>query len=280
MVSISNTKISVLKYGHSEVPFKMIKVPSWKVPVKVIDDQTFLYLQNLPKRKIKNIIFWKWSVFEGFQSQEKQRTYAFQCVAKNTQGWLIFGLHIWFTVRFGLNLPKDDCQVSYIFVWINLSGCFTGKFLPKFDLLRGFKLGRCNPSKHTNWKEEWQWMFSHSQEDIESRVELWKLGKPWWRGLKRSHHILWRRLGRHVNIWLASQFMGPFCVWNTEREHGRRKNWALCRWAWLGGANSLKGQVCRCVLKIKEKEAGSFVSVKHGKRAWQTKELVRKEPYA
>jgi len=116
--------------------------------------------------------------------------------------------------------------------------------------------------------------------DLESRVELWKLGKAWWRGLKRSHHILWRRLGRHVNIWLASQFMGPFWVWNTEKGHGRRKNWALCRWAWLGGANSLKGQVCRCVLKIKEKEAGSFVSVKHGKSAWQTKELVRKEPYA
>ncbi len=23
-------------------------------------------------------------------------------------------------IRFGLNLPKDDCQVSYIFVWMNL----------------------------------------------------------------------------------------------------------------------------------------------------------------
>jgi hypothetical protein len=33
-------------------------------------------------------------------------------------------------------------------------------------------------------------------------------------------------------------------------------------------------------VKIKEKKAGSFVSVKQGKRAWETKELVRKEPYA
>jgi hypothetical protein len=30
----------------------------------------------------------------------------------------------------------------------------------------------------------------------------------------------------------------------------------------------------------KRKKAESFVSVKHEKRAWQTKELVRKEPYA
>ncbi len=52
-------------------------------------------------------------------------------------------------VRFGLNLPKDDCQVSSIFVWMNLSVCFTGEFLPKFDLFKGFKLCMCNPSKHT-----------------------------------------------------------------------------------------------------------------------------------
>jgi hypothetical protein len=116
--------------------------------------------------------------------------------------------------------------------------------------------------------------------DLESRIELWKLGKPRWWGLKRSHHILWRRLRRHINIWWASQFMGPLSVWNTERGHGRRKNWARCHWAWLGGANSLKDQVCRCVVKRNEKKGGSFVSVKHGKRAWETKELVRKEPYA
>ncbi len=112
--------------------------------------------------------------------------------------------------------------------------------------------------------------------DLESRAELW----PWWRGLKRSHHILWRPSGRHVNIWRASQCMGALWVWNTSRGHGRRKNWPLCHWAWLGGADRLKGQVCRSVLKVKEKKAGSFVSVKHGKRAWQTKELVRKEPFA
>jgi hypothetical protein len=51
LVSISNTKFSMLKYGHSEAPFKMIKVPSGKVPVKVMDDQTFLYLQNFSKEK-------------------------------------------------------------------------------------------------------------------------------------------------------------------------------------------------------------------------------------
>jgi hypothetical protein len=83
-------------------------------------------------------------------------------------------------VRFGLNLPKDDCQVSYIFVWMNLSVCFTGEFLPKFDLFKGFKLCRCNPSKHTNWNQEWQWMFSHSQVSkpgfrIKSRImKAWK----------------------------------------------------------------------------------------------------------
>jgi hypothetical protein len=33
----------------------MMKVPSGKVPVKMIDDQTFLYLQNLAKEKnLKN----------------------------------------------------------------------------------------------------------------------------------------------------------------------------------------------------------------------------------
>jgi hypothetical protein len=94
--------------------------------------------------------------------------------------------------------------------------------------------------------------------DLESRVELWKLGKPCWRGLKRSHHILWRRLGRHLNIWWASEFMGALWVWNRERGHGRLYNWAFCHWAWLGGANSLKGQVCSCVLKTKEKRLGAF----------------------
>jgi hypothetical protein len=105
--------------------------------------------------------------------------------------------------------------------------------------------------------------------DLESRVELWKLGKPWWEGLARN-----------VNIWWASQFRGGLWVWNTERRHGRPKNWALCHWAWLGGANSLEDQVCPCVLRMKEKRLRAFVSVKHELRAWQTKELVRKEPYA
>jgi hypothetical protein len=45
----------MLKYRHSEAPFKMIKVPSGKGPVKVIDDQTFLYLQNFAKEKYLKI---------------------------------------------------------------------------------------------------------------------------------------------------------------------------------------------------------------------------------
>jgi hypothetical protein len=51
VVSISNTNFFVLKYRHSDAPFKMIKVPKGKVPVKVMDDQTFLCLQNFAKEK-------------------------------------------------------------------------------------------------------------------------------------------------------------------------------------------------------------------------------------
>ncbi len=61
--------------------------------------------------------------------------------------------------------------------------------------------------------------------DLESTEELWKLGKPRWRGLKRSHYMLWRDISRHGNIWWASQFMGALWVWNTERGHVRRKKW-------------------------------------------------------
>jgi hypothetical protein len=165
-------------------------------------------------------------------------------------------------VRFGLNLPKDDCQVSYIFVWMNLSVCFTGEFFPKIVL---FKDSSCAGVTYQNTQigiKSGSGCF-HTPRfpslDLESRVELWKLGKPWWRGLKRSHHILvWRRLVRHVNMWWASQFRGALWVWNRERGHGTQKNWALCHWAWLGGANSLKGQVCRCVLRIKEKRLGAL----------------------
>jgi len=41
----------MLKYRHSQAAFKMIKVPSGKAPVKVMDDQIFLYLQNFAKEK-------------------------------------------------------------------------------------------------------------------------------------------------------------------------------------------------------------------------------------
>ncbi len=185
-------------------------------------------------------------------------------------------------VRFGLNLPKDDCQVSYIFVWINLSDCFTGNFCQNLTYSKDSSwAGVTHHNTQIGKKSGSGCFLTHTfpSLDLESRVELWKLGKSWWRGLKRSYHILWRRLGRQIYIWWALNSSGALWLWNTERGHGRRKNWALCHWAWLGGANRLKGQVCRCVVKIKEKNAGSFVSVKQGKRAWQTKELVRKEPY-
>jgi len=90
-----------LKFGL-HYKYKIFYVKIWALRGLIQDDhstqwkgtcegdgwQDFFYLQNLPKRKIKNIIFRKWSVFVGLQSQEKQRTYAFQCGAKNTQGWL------------------------------------------------------------------------------------------------------------------------------------------------------------------------------------------------
>jgi hypothetical protein len=52
----------MLKYRHSEAPFKMIKVSSGKVPVKVIDDQAFLYLQKYTRMiKYFNFISGLWS---------------------------------------------------------------------------------------------------------------------------------------------------------------------------------------------------------------------------
>jgi hypothetical protein len=59
-------------------------------------------------------------------------------------------------------IMKEDCQVSYIFVWMYLSVCFTDEFLSKYDLFKGLKC-RCNPSIHPNWNKEWQWLVSHSQ---------------------------------------------------------------------------------------------------------------------
>jgi hypothetical protein len=48
----------MLKYRHLEATFKIIKIPSGKVPVKVMDDRTFLYLQNFAKEKnFKNQYF-------------------------------------------------------------------------------------------------------------------------------------------------------------------------------------------------------------------------------
>jgi hypothetical protein len=79
-------------------------------------------------------------------------------------------------VRFGLNLPKDDCQVFYIFLWMNLSVCFTGKFLPKFDLFKGFKLCRCVTHQNTQigTKSGSGCFYTprFPSPDLESRVEL------------------------------------------------------------------------------------------------------------
>jgi hypothetical protein len=61
-------------------------------------------------------------------------------------------------------------------------------------------------------------------------------------------------------------------MWNTERGHGRQKNWALCHWAWLGG-EQLKRSGLPLSSENKRKKVGSFVNVKQGKRAWQMKEL-------
>jgi len=101
-------------------------------------------------------------------------------------------------VRFGLNLPKDDCQVSSIFVQMNLSVCFTDEFLPKFDLSKGCQTKELGPL-------------------------------PW--------SLTW-------------------------------------------GCQQLKRPGLPLLCENKRKKAGSFVSVKHRKRAWQTKEVVRKEPCA
>jgi hypothetical protein len=46
------------------------------------------------------------------------------------------------------------------------------------------------------------------------------------------------------------------------------------------GCQQLKRSGLPLCCESKRKNAGSFVSVKHRKRAWQTKELVRKEPCA
>jgi len=47
-------------------------------------------------------------------------------------------------------------------------------------------------------------------------------------------------------------------------------------WGW----QQLKRPGLPLCCENKRKKAESFVSVKHGKRAWQTKEVVRKEPDA
>jgi len=67
----------MLKYRHSEAAFKIIKVPSGKVPVKVMDDQTFLYLQNFAKEKNLKINIWKMKCFCRFSIVRETKNMCF-----------------------------------------------------------------------------------------------------------------------------------------------------------------------------------------------------------
>jgi len=76
----------MLKYRHSEAPFKMIKVPSGKVPVKVIADQTFLYLQNFAKEKNLKINISKMKCFCKFSIRRETKNMCFSvCSQKYTR---------------------------------------------------------------------------------------------------------------------------------------------------------------------------------------------------
>jgi len=76
----------MLKYTHSEAPFKIIKVPSGKVPVKVMDDQTFLYLQNFSKEKNKKINISKLKCFRSFSMARETKNTCFSvCRQKYTR---------------------------------------------------------------------------------------------------------------------------------------------------------------------------------------------------
>jgi hypothetical protein len=64
----------------------MIKVPSGKVPVKVMDDQTFLYLQNFAKEKYLKINISKMKCFLRFSIARKTKNMCFSvCSQKHTR---------------------------------------------------------------------------------------------------------------------------------------------------------------------------------------------------
>ncbi len=65
------------KYRHSEAAFKIIKVPSGKVPVKVMDDQSFLYLQNFAKEKNFKINVSKMKCFCRFSIARETKNMCF-----------------------------------------------------------------------------------------------------------------------------------------------------------------------------------------------------------
>jgi hypothetical protein len=76
----------MLKYRHSEAPFKIIKVCSGTVPVKVMDDQTFLYKQNFSKEKNLKINISKLKCFCRFSMSRETKNMCFSvCSQKYTR---------------------------------------------------------------------------------------------------------------------------------------------------------------------------------------------------
>jgi len=76
----------MLKYRHLEAPFKMIKVPSGKVPVKVMDDQAFHYLQNFAKEKNLKFKISKMKCFCRFSIARETKNMCFSvCSQKYTR---------------------------------------------------------------------------------------------------------------------------------------------------------------------------------------------------
>jgi hypothetical protein len=77
-------------------------------------------------------------------------------------------------VRFGLNLPKDDCQVSSIFVWMNLSVCFTDEFCQNLTYPKDSNAGVTHQNTQIGTKSGSGWFPTprFPSPDLESREEL------------------------------------------------------------------------------------------------------------
>jgi len=87
----------------------------------------------------------------------------------------------------------------------------------------------------------------------------------------------------------SSQKFVPYCLLsflNYEKyklkhsKHSTYKKYLKKPLSLTWGCQQLKWSGLPLCPENKRKNAGSFVSVKHGRRAWQTKELVTKEPFA